>query len=215
MYWFCHTSTWIRQCPDSASDAGDIFASTTSSAALLATPTDPHQGSFYRDPKRLRFGRSWLIPKTNNVPLNPVLASNRPSERRFGGGENTGFGTDIPGYYTLLSKEPQIKHYHLSGFHLTFKDVAGFRKNTYSCRMRAFYRWGLGASLLYQMSPSVWRQTPGLSPTPSQRRRKSVFVAILCFPCGSDSKESACSAGDLGSIPGLGRSPGGGHSNPL
>ena len=28
------------------------------------------------------------------------------------------------------------------------------------------------------------------------------------FPGGSDGKESACSAGDLGSIPGLGRSPG-------
>ena len=28
------------------------------------------------------------------------------------------------------------------------------------------------------------------------------------FPGGSDSKESACSAGDLGLIPGLGRSPG-------
>ena len=35
------------------------------------------------------------------------------------------------------------------------------------------------------------------------------------FLCGSDGKESACSAGDLGSIPGLGRSPGGGHGNPL
>ena len=32
---------------------------------------------------------------------------------------------------------------------------------------------------------------------------------------GSDSKESACNAGDLGSIPELGRSPGGGHGNPL
>ena len=28
-------------------------------------------------------------------------------------------------------------------------------------------------------------------------------------------KESTCNAGDLGSIPGLGRSPGGGHGNPL
>ena len=28
-------------------------------------------------------------------------------------------------------------------------------------------------------------------------------------PCGSDSKESVCSAGDLGSIPAWGRSPGG------
>jgi len=28
------------------------------------------------------------------------------------------------------------------------------------------------------------------------------------IPCGSAGKESACSAGDLGSMPGLGRSPG-------
>ena len=35
------------------------------------------------------------------------------------------------------------------------------------------------------------------------------------FPCISDSKESACSAGDPGSIPGLGRSPGEGNGNPL
>ena len=32
---------------------------------------------------------------------------------------------------------------------------------------------------------------------------------------GSASKESACNAGDLGPIPGSGRSPGGGHDNPL
>ena len=35
------------------------------------------------------------------------------------------------------------------------------------------------------------------------------------FPGGSDRKESACNVGDLGSIPGLGRFPGGGHGNPL
>ena len=35
------------------------------------------------------------------------------------------------------------------------------------------------------------------------------------FPGGSNSKESACNVGDLGSIPGLGRSPGGGNGNPL
>ena len=32
---------------------------------------------------------------------------------------------------------------------------------------------------------------------------------------GSDGKESACNAEDLGSIPGSGRSPRGGHGNPL
>ena len=35
------------------------------------------------------------------------------------------------------------------------------------------------------------------------------------FPGGSDGKESTSNARDLGSIPGLGRSPGGGHGNPL
>ena len=35
------------------------------------------------------------------------------------------------------------------------------------------------------------------------------------FPGASDSKESACNAGDPCSIPGSGRSPGGGHGNPL
>ena len=35
------------------------------------------------------------------------------------------------------------------------------------------------------------------------------------FPCSSVGKESACSAGDMGSIPELGRSPGEGNGNPL
>ena len=35
------------------------------------------------------------------------------------------------------------------------------------------------------------------------------------FTGGSDGKESACNVGDLGLIPGLGRSLGGGHDNPL
>ena len=35
------------------------------------------------------------------------------------------------------------------------------------------------------------------------------------FPGGSDSKESALNAGNLGSLPGLGRSPGEGIGNPL
>ena len=37
----------------------------------------------------------------------------------------------------------------------------------------------------------------------------------LGFPGGSDSKVSARNVGDLGSIPGLGRSPGEGNGNPL
>ena len=38
---------------------------------------------------------------------------------------------------------------------------------------------------------------------------------LLVFPGESNGKESACNVGDLGSIPGLGRSFGGGHGNRL
>ena len=42
-----------------------------------------------------------------------------------------------------------------------------------------------------------------------------MYTILLGFPGGSDCKESACSAGDLGLIPGSGRSPGEGNGNPL
>ena len=50
---------------------------------------------------------------------------------------------------------------------------------------------------------------PGSGRFPWRRDRLSTPV-FLGFPAGSDGKESACNAGDLGSIPGLGRSVGGG-----
>ena len=47
-------------------------------------------------------------------------------------------------------------------------------------------------------------------------RRDSLPTSVfLDFPGGSDGKESAWNMGDLGSIPGLGRSPRKGHGNPL
>jgi len=47
------------------------------------------------------------------------------------------------------------------------------------------------------------------------RRDRLPTPVFLGFPCGSADKESACNAGDLGSIPGLGRSPGQGKGYPL
>ena len=40
------------------------------------------------------------------------------------------------------------------------------------------------------------------------RKDRLPTPVFLGFPCDSDGKESACNAGDLGSIPGMGRSPG-------
>ena len=41
------------------------------------------------------------------------------------------------------------------------------------------------------------------------------YASFGGFSGGSDGAESACNAGDLDLIPGSGRSPGGGHGNPL
>ena len=40
-------------------------------------------------------------------------------------------------------------------------------------------------------------------------------IKLLGFPCDSVGKESSCNVGDLGLIPGLGRSPGEGKGYPL
>ena len=57
--------------------------------------------------------------------------------------------------------------------------------------------------LLMQETPVCWKRDR--LPTP----------VFLGFPCGSAGKESTCSVGDLGSIPGLGRSLGEGKGYPL
>ena len=66
-------------------------------------------------------------------------------------------------------------------------------------------------------NPSAMQETPVLFWLGKIRWRKdrlptSVFLG---FPCGSAGEESACSAGDLGLIPGLGRFPGEGIDYPL
>ena len=47
------------------------------------------------------------------------------------------------------------------------------------------------------------------------RRDRLPTAVFWGFPEGSDGKESTCNVGDLDSVPGLGRSPGGRHGNPF
>ena len=49
----------------------------------------------------------------------------------------------------------------------------------------------------------------------SKKNLQHFFEVAWCFPGDSEGKESACNTGDQGLIPGSGRSPGGGNSNPL
>ena len=41
------------------------------------------------------------------------------------------------------------------------------------------------------------------------------LTKMILFPCGSDSKQSTCNAGDPGLIPVMGTYPGEGNGNPL
>ena len=64
-----------------------------------------------------------------------------------------------------------------------------------------------------------WAEEPGgLQSMELHRvRHDSVYMPIHCmgFPGDSDGKESACDSGDLGWIPGSGRSPEEGNGKPL
>jgi len=68
------------------------------------------------------------------------------------------------------------------------------KESVLQCRRPQFHSW---------IGKIPWRKNR--LPTP----------VFLSFPSGSDGKESTCNAGDLGSTPGLGRSPGEGYGYPL
>ena len=68
----------------------------------------------------------------------------------------------------------------------------------------------MGASLVAQLV-----KNPSWIGKISWRRDRLPTPVFMGFPGGSDGKESTCNGGDLDSIPGLGRSHGGGRGNPL
>ena len=70
---------------------------------------------------------------------------------------------------------------------------------------------GAGSLSLLQGIFPTQRSNPGLL----HCRRILYQLSCQGFPGGSEGKASACNAGDLGLIPGSGRSPGEGNGNPL
>ena len=58
-------------------------------------------------------------------------------------------------------------------------------------------------------------QSTGCKESDTTERLHLHFILLQGFPDSSIGKESACNTGDLGSILGLGRSPGEGNGNPL
>ena len=93
-----------------------------------------------------------------------------------------------------VSQYPWVQHLRASKPQRREALVAQWLRIHLQCRRPQFNSWV--------------RKIPG-------RRDWLPTPVLIGFLGGSDSKESACNVGDLGSIPGLGRSLGGGHGNPL
>ena len=71
----------------------------------------------------------------------------------------------------------------------------------------------MGATIWRFCQPQSWTKKHILRPYIQDADRQK--LKMLMCPGGSEVKGSACNAGDLGSIPGLGRSTGEGNGNPL
>ena len=85
------------------------------------------------------------------------------------------------------------------------------KHSSYGCHRGMPPDSSVGSLCLQRRRPRFdsWvREIPG-------RRDRLPTSLFLAFPCGSAGKESSCNAGDMGSILGLGRSPGEGKGYPL
>ena len=105
--------------------------------------------------------------------------------------------TKITFFFKLIRKHPSIKsgRYSTMPMHKKgFSDSSVGKESAWQSRRPQFDSW---------VGKIRWRRDR--LPTP-------IFLGFLC---GSAGKESACNVGDLGSIPGLGRSPGEGKGYPL
>ena len=71
-----------------------------------------------------------------------------------------------------------------------------------------YYKWDFLIAQLVKNPPAM-QETPvqSLVRKICRRRNRLPTPVLLGFPCGSAGKESVCNVGDLGSIPGLERSP--------
>ena len=82
---------------------------------------------------------------------------------------------------------------------------------TYICLYRGFPQNSVGRIHLQCRRPRFDSWVRKIS----WRRKRLLTPVFLGFPCGSAGKEPTCNAGDLGSIPGLGKSPGKGKGYPV
>ena len=149
--------------------------------------------SFPERERRLQDGRGWGSPPRG--PRRRISLGRRaPRQRPFLG--------DWGGH-----RAPLVYSAETTGFLLPppLSPPQGTQSMVWAQHLLAPYGGSVRGSL-WAVNFPVEYFTPGTNEGPSNGEG---------FPGGSDSKESACNEEDLGSIPGLGRYPAGGHGKPL
>ena len=119
-------------------------------------------------------------------------------------------------------------------FKAVFEEAGRDKLLTFKQGKGGFFPWLSNVSkqaATHPFTQNISAYLPTLSPAVSQTQDFFFLISFLFyirafqwklyylfpwgFPGGSDGKESSCNAGDPGSIPGSGRSPGEGNDNPL
>ena len=116
----------------------------------------------------------------------------------------------------MVSGEISISHYHhrvMIAQNAELRVLESFRASE-SIRYCEIHSTYVSVTLIFSSFPHLCMKVPIQPPCLGPRLKGTLWLRAG-FPGGSDGKESACSAGDLDSIPGLGRSPREGNANPL
>ena len=161
-------------------------------------PYSSKHKSFFKLVLKLLGTKSFLIPKTT---LNMEL-------------DNCNLWT-VPG--TWMKQVWKLSQNFLEVYNQGHLHVQShISKNIITIKLYFRHRAFLIAQLIKNL-PAVQKTPPFDSWVRKIRWRRDRLPTpvFLGFHCGSAGKESACSAGDLDSIPGLGRSPGVGKGYPL
>ena len=107
-----------------------------------------------------------------------------------------------PKYWSFsFSRSPSNEYSDLISFRMDWFDLLAVQEN-----LKSFFSTTIWEHQFFSAQPSLWSNLSHLYMTTGK---------TIAFPGGSEVKASACNAGDLGSIPGSGKSPGEGNGNPL
>ena len=125
-----------------------------------------------------------------------------PKPRQFGEKAGLGLGVDS------VAGQPPGHHPHTG---MDKHVIVLWSHDHKACICVLFCHRCCGKSDVLNIS-SAWAPQP---PFGKEAFTLLYYIDSMGFPCGSAGKEPACNTGDLGSIPGLERSPGEGKGYPL